>query len=225
VGSAALPLVRLASLVKEDVSFVSGGLDVPGVVGSLKQNTDVRRLPAEEVQQLQLTALDDMLTEQRCTGDSRDDRVRSAAVEFLRQSNRSVPNGAGLRQLASADVIYDMLWILRSSRQAGCPFERVAVVAPPLPRRPAVAPDDSSRESVPPRPRKAIARPDPEAEAPSARGGSSRSERASVRREREAADEAPRRARPEPRQQQEAPSRSNGSGRGGGGGSFAPAPI
>ena len=227
-----MPLVKLASLVKEDVTIETGGLYVPWVLGNLDSTTRLERMGDGEVRRRQLAALDELLDQRKCAGSNQDERLQTGLAEY-RKTKPSAPQAS--QQLAAADI-YDMLWILRIN-PADC-FGRGGPFTGPLPPALRTPAPPVARAPVPPRaqprePRVAVV-PPPAAPRPQRVEQAPRIEQA-PRAERQ----VPRRAAesaPAPREQRSAPAVSRGGGGfgggggggrggGGGGGSYAPPPI
>lgn len=227
-----MPLVKLASLVKEDVTIETGGLHVPWVLGNLEGGTRLQRMDDGEVRRRQLAALDELLDQRKCAGANPDQRLQAGLVEY-RKTKPTAPQAP--LQLAAVDI-YDMLWLLRVN-PADC-FGRGGVFTGPLPPAVRTPAPPVARVPAPPRaqPRTAAVPPPAAARPPRFEQGprieqAPRAERQVPRRSVESAP---------PREQRSAPAVSRGGGGfggggggggggrsvgGGGGGSYAPPPI
>lgn len=144
-----LGLVRLASLVKEDVAFDTGGRSVPWVVGGLSDATALQ--PAEKAaeRELRTSMLAALMKARRCipaqaAGAARDQALRQPITVYLGQVGR--PGSANVADVAFREMD-EMYHRLRNARS--CPFVQQAA-APPTPSGPARPQTSNPSPSQPP---------------------------------------------------------------------------
>lgn len=125
-----LKLVRLASLVRDDVAFETGGRYVPWVVGGMPDNME---LPKDaNWQQRRSQEVATLLTSSKCVT-AANPQQRVLSNYFARKRK---PAQVDLNKVASADI-YDMQWILRTITRQACPddFQPVPVAVVQQPAR------------------------------------------------------------------------------------------
>lgn len=136
-------LQQLASLVRQDVAFETGGLYVPWVVGGLPESIELKPMPELEVRQMRVKALTSLMRAKQCvSANGQDESLRQAVANFLGAAAGAGPRDQILNRLAAKDF-EEMYYRLRSAT-SGCPFNfRPTPVA--VPRE---APASAPRQTV-----------------------------------------------------------------------------